>query len=157
MATRSGVGSWLSPVVGLAVVVASLGVIAVDKAVAQERVVLGSSSYPGPNSSGFGSAHPRVIYNGGDLSGSVGDIHWSGWGGRTAFGVGENAIFKPNGGYYSQPVTIQLHAVALGHCYPGGPPAYQRLYAREPSRPGGSLGRWFSWSGRNSLCRAPSF
>jgi hypothetical protein len=157
MITRSKVRTWSSLLLGLGAAVATVSLVAVGTAAAQQRVVLGSASYPDPNSRGFGSAHPRAIYNGGDASGSVFDIRWSSWGGRTALGVGKNPIFKPNGGYYPQPVTIQLHAVALGHCSPGAPPAYERLYVREPGRPGGPLGKWFSWSGRNSLCRAPSF
>lgn len=134
-----------------------LGAGATGSAVARKRVVLGSSSSPDRYSKGFGSAHPREIYNGGDASGSVFDIRWSSWGGRTAFGVGKNPIFKPNGGYYARPVTIDLHAVDLGRCRPGGPLAYRRMYVREPRRPGGSLGKWFSWSGSSSLCHPPSY
>ena len=128
-------------------------VAAAGAAAAQRRVVLGSASFAAPSGSGWGTARPRTISNGGDPSGVVQDIRWSGWGGRTAFATGESSIFKPNGGYYPRLVTIELHAVALGRCRPDGPLAYRRLYVREPSHPGGPLGRWLSWSGAKSLCR----
>jgi hypothetical protein len=128
-------------------------VAAAGSAAASRRVVLGSASFAAPNGSGWGSAHPRTIFNGGDPSGLVTDVRWRGWGGRTAFAIGRSSIFKPKGGYYPRLVTIELHAVALGRCRAGGPLAYRRLYVREPSYPGGPLGRWLSWSGAKSLCR----
>ena len=138
----------------LVVVAVSLAAGAVSSASASPRVVLGSASWA-PHGKGFGTAHPQEIFNGGDANGSVSDIQWSSWGGRTAFGVGEQPIFKPGGGYYSRPVQARLHAVALGRCYPGGPLAYRRLYVRDPVRPGGPLGKWYLWSGSSSLCHAP--
>jgi hypothetical protein len=39
-----------------------------------------------------------------------------------------------------------------GHCTANGPLAYRTLYVRAPSRPGGPLGKWGSWSGSRSLC-----
>jgi hypothetical protein len=138
----------------LLVVAVSLSVGMASSAWAGPPVVLGSASWA-PDGQGFGTAHPRMLFNGGDPSGEVSDIHWSGWGHRTAFGVGEHPIFKPGGGYYSQPVRARLHAVALGRCYPGGPLAYRRLYVRDPVRPGGPLGKWYLWSGSSTLCHAP--
>jgi hypothetical protein len=142
-----------------AVVLAVAGLLvgaAAGSASARPRVVLGSPSYYAPGSTGFGIAHPRAIFNGGDPSGSVFDIHWSSWGGETAFGVGKHPIFKPGGGYYKRPVRARLHAVALGRCYPGGPLTYRRLYVRDPVRPGGPLGKWYPWSGSSTLCHSPS-
>jgi hypothetical protein len=135
-------------------VTATFLVVAAGATAAPRGVVLGSASFAGPNGHGWGSAHPTELYNGGDPSGLVTHIRWGRWGGRTAFGAGRNAIFKPHGGYYRRPVTIRLHAVALGRCTPGGPLAYRRLYVREPVRPGGPLGRWFPWSGARSLCHS---
>ena len=36
----------------------------------------------------------------------------------------------------------------------GGWPAYTRLQARVPKRPGGKLGKWFSWSGSKTICES---
>ena len=120
-------------------------------ALATRRVVLGSADFA-PNGTGFGTSHPRQIYNGGDANGSVSHIHWYSWGGHTAFGVGKQPMFKPAGGYYKLPVVARLHAVARGRCYPGGPLAYTRLYVRSQTRPGGPFGSTYLWSGARSLC-----
>jgi hypothetical protein len=66
-----------------------------------------------------------------------------------------NAIFMPQGGYYPQLAVIELHANRLGRRYRGGPLTYRHLAVREPIYPGGPLGRWFSWSGAQSLCVSP--
>lgn len=113
------------------------------------RPVLGSRAFE-LNGSGWGSPEPVEIFNGGDPSGLVTEIHWRGWGTPTATGYGLNSIFKPQGGYYPQPVRIELRATGLGHC--GLEPAYTRLLARAPSRPGGPPGPWFSWSGAATIC-----
>ena len=120
---------------------------------ASGTVVLGSSAFAGPNGSGWGTAHPSEIFNGGDPSGLVSHIRWSKWGQSSSTGQGLTAIFKPKGGYYSTRVPAQLRAYDLGRCTAHGPLAYQRLMVREPSRPGGPFGRWFAWSGAKTLCR----
>jgi hypothetical protein len=107
------------------------------------------------NGTGFGSARPAKIFNGGDPSGLVTHIRWTGWGRSVATGRGLNAIFKPNGGYYAHLVTIVLRASNLGRCTPGGPRAYRRLAVRVPSHPGGRLGPWLLWSGAATICSAP--
>jgi hypothetical protein len=111
---------------------------------------LGGRIYGGPSGHGWGSPHPRFIYNGGDASGSISDVHWSEWGGTVAHGRGRNPIFKPRGGYYRRPVLAQLKATDLGRCE--GRPAYLRLLIREPRRPGGPLGPWRSWAGPQTIC-----
>lgn len=120
---------------------------------AGQEVVLGSRSFAGPQGAGWGTARPSEIFNGGDPSGLVTHIHWASWGGASAVGSGKNAIFKPKGGYYKQLVTIQLRATDKGRCTATGPRAYEKLYVRVPSRPGGPLGKWFLWSGARSICR----
>jgi hypothetical protein len=115
--------------------------------------VLGSKHYePGPYDRGFGTAHPKRVFNGGDPSGLITHITWKHWGSTRADGWGKNAIFKPGGGYYRKLVRIQLRAKDLGHCSPHSHLAYQRLRYREPRRPGGPLGKWHSWSGRSRIC-----
>lgn len=117
-------------------------------------MVLGAASFA-PQGNGFGTEHPADIFNGGDPSGHVSQIHWTGWGSATAIGTGMGSIFKPQGGYYPQLVQVQLRADQLGSCTAGGPPAYTRLSVREPSAPGGPLGPWMRWSGSGNICSAP--
>jgi hypothetical protein len=125
-------------------------------AVRRGSVVLGAADFA-VNGSGWGTAHPAEVYNGGDPSGLVTRIRWSHWGSGVATGWGMNAIFKPQGGYYPQLVHIELHASRLGRCSADGPLAYRHLAFRVPSQPGGPLGRWHSWSGQQSICTAPSY
>jgi len=113
-------------------------------------VVLGGEIYGAPTGEGWGTAHPHLIYNGGDASGSITNVHWSSWGGAVAHGRGRNPIFKPRGGYYRRPVVALLKAVDIGRCE--GRDAYLRLLIREPRRPGGPLGPWRSWSGPQTIC-----
>ena len=127
---------------------------AVDATVAPARPVLGARAFA-PMGAGFGTMAPRRIFNGGDPSGLVAAITWSHWGSATTTGTGKTSIFKPGGGYYPRLVTAQLRASRLGRCGAHGPLAYTRLQAREPSRPGGRLGKWFLWSGQKSICVAP--
>jgi len=117
-------------------------------------VVLGAKNFA-PSGHGFGTVQPSDIFNGGDPSGHVSQIQWTGWGSSTAFGTGMSSIFKPSGGYYPQLVPVRLRADHLGSCAPGGPPAYRQLSVREPSVPGGPLGPWMEWSGSRDICSAP--
>jgi len=139
--------------VALAALAATSGLASPRPVSAARAVVLGSKSYPLPSGHGFGTAQPGTIFNGGDPSGLVTHIHWSSWGGSVATGKGLNAIFKPQGGYYGQLVTIQLRAYDVGRCTPLGPLAYRRLSVRVPSRPGGPPGPWVGWGGgRGTIC-----
>src|SRR5579864_5665086 len=108
-----------------------------------------------PHGVGWGTAHPRVIFNGGDPNGRAWDLEWSRWAGPTASGRGLTWIFRPQGGYFARPGVIELRASAIGHCSPHGPSAYTRLEARESLRPAGPLGRWFAWGGWSSICHGP--
>lgn len=114
-------------------------------------VVLGSPAFEGHGSEGWGKSRPKKVFNGGDLSGLVREIVWTSWGGATAIGYGVHYMFKPQGGYYEQPVLIELRASRLGNCG-AGPRAYTRLSARDPVRPDASWGPWFVWAGANSIC-----
>jgi len=115
-----------------------------------EGVVLGGAVYGGEHGEGWGTAHPKTIYNGGDPSGLISNVHWSSWGGAVARGHGRNSIFKPHGGYYRHQVTIQLKTKRIGRCE--GRRAYLKLFVREPRNPGGPLGPWLSWSGQRTIC-----
>jgi hypothetical protein len=115
------------------------------------NIVLGSRAFAGHYGEGWGTARPRRLYNGGDPSGLVTEIRWTSWGHSTAYGYGVHSIFKPGGGYYPQSVIVELRAQNLGKC--GSQPAYTRLYARDPTKPEGSLGPWLEWSEATTLCK----
>jgi hypothetical protein len=115
-----------------------------------EPIVLGSMAFV-PNGSGWGGPEPERVFNGGDPSGLITEIHWRSWGGKEAIGFGRTPIFKPRGGYYPGLVQIELRAHALGRC--GIQPAYTGLSVRVPRHPGGPLGPWVSWSGARTLCK----
>ncbi len=117
-----------------------------------DGVVLGAKAFA-PHGWGWGTKKPARIFNGGDPSGMVTQIHWKRWGGAVTIGHGRNPIFKPHGGYYAHQVRIKLRASAIGVC--GGRRAYTQLFVREPSHPGGPLGPWRSWSGASNICTAP--
>jgi hypothetical protein len=113
-------------------------------------VVLGGVVYGAPLGEGWGTERPETIFNGGDLSGLISDVHWSSWGGAVARGHGRHSLFKPSGGYYRHPVVAQLKAKRIGACE--GRRAYLKLLVRQPRRPGGPLGPWRSWSGPQTIC-----
>jgi hypothetical protein len=115
--------------------------------------VLGAKAFAAPYGTGWGTAEPSEIFNGGDPSGSVRDIKWSGWGNPTAIGWGRKPLFKPPGGYYRKLGRVKLRATELGKC--GKRRAYLKLEFRAPKKPGGKLGKWISWSSTKTLCKPP--
>jgi hypothetical protein len=140
-----------SLIIGLAVLAFALGASAEAQAVEQAR--LGAASFTGPYGEGFGTIRPHVIYNGGDPSGLIDHIRWRNWGGSVAYGTGMHAIFKPNGGYYRHRVRALLRVRRLEKCE--GHLAYSQLSIKEPRRPGGKPGGWYSWSGASTICEPP--
>jgi WD40 repeat protein len=119
----------------------------------EERIVLGTMAFA-PAGSGWGRTAPEDIFNGGDASGLLADIHWRSWGGPEAIGFGKTYLAKPQGGYFSTLARVELRAGGRGHC--GLQRAYTKLWVRIPHCPGGPLGRWGSWSGGAALCAPPS-
>ena len=117
----------------------------------KRRVVLGSREFA-PNGWGFGTAHPKRIFNGGVPSGLVHDIKWKRWGKKVAIGKGLGHQYKPEGGYYSKHVVVRMRARRLGRCPGAKVRAYRQLAVSFQNRPGGSFGRWFLWSGAGSIC-----
>jgi hypothetical protein len=79
-------------------------------------------------------------------SGTILEIHWRSSGGKIAIGRGLNPTYRPHGGYYRQPVVIELRASLIRRCKPGGRLVYTRFTAREQLRPGGPMGKWFAWA-----------
>jgi hypothetical protein len=137
----------------LVLVICALGAALAASAAAAANPVLGAKAFAAPNGKGFGTAEPKEIFNGGDPSGSVRNIKWSGWGNPSAIGYGLNPIFKPHGGYYRKPARVELRATSLGKC--GKRAAYRKLEIRAPKKPGGELGKWVSWSGAYTICKPP--
>jgi hypothetical protein len=114
--------------------------------------VLGSPNHLAPAAKGYGKAHPRHIFNGGDPSGEVAKLAWRHWGAPTATGRGVTWLLRPEGGYYARPGRIVLRAEALGTCA-DGTAAYTRLEYRTAHRPGGRVGKhWHPWAGDGDIC-----
>src|SRR5262249_59557441 len=93
------------------------------------------------------------IHNCGVRSCKIKGIHWTNWAQSVAPGTGLHPIFKPGGGYYTQPATAHLRASHIGKCSPGGPRAYLKLTVQDPTRPGGPLGPPYAWSEAPNLCK----
>jgi hypothetical protein len=138
---------------GAALLTIAIGAFASTRADGATGPALGAKAFTGAYGKGFGTAEPAEIFNGGDPSGSVSHITWSGWGNPSAIGYGLNPIFKPGGGYYRKPARIELRATSLGEC--AGKAAYTRLEIRVPKHPGGKLGKWLLWSGAKTICKPP--
>jgi hypothetical protein len=119
-------------------------------------VILGPRGSGASGTKGYGHAHPKIIYNGGDPSGDIQHIRWKHWGSATSTGRGKTSVFKPHGGYYTTPALVELRASHVEHCVDGGGWAYTLLKAREPKKPGGRLGKWFVWSNTETLCNTGS-
>jgi hypothetical protein len=105
------------------------------------------------NGRGWGTAHPKRIFNGGDPSGLVNHLRWSHWGRGKAFAVGKTYTYKPHGGYYGREVKDRLRASDLGRCH--HKLAYKRLYYRVQTKPGGRIQKhWHPWATkRGNVCR----
>lgn len=116
--------------------------------------VLGSAAYwPAGNTRGFGESQPMELNTNGDPSGIVLGITWHNWGSATATGIGQTYLPKPEGGYYSGTVPIELRARELGRC--GSVVGYQQLLYRVPAQPGGQpTGAWQLWANAANLCQS---
>jgi hypothetical protein len=139
--------------VTVSILVVGLLLALAASASAAANPTLGAKAFAAPYGKGFGTAEPKEIFNGGDPSGSVREIEWSGWGNPSAIGYGLNPIFKPHGGYYRKPARVELRATGLGKC--GKRAAYTKLEIRVPKKPGGKLGGWMSWAGAKTICTSP--
>lgn len=105
---------------------------------ASATVVLGTRP---PNGSGYGTAAPSNINNGGSRTGAVDNIVWSGWGTARATGTGTG--FNSQGDMMrGAPATksVQVVAYDLGDC--NGVTAYRRIY----------VGPSFTESGSMDIC-----
>ncbi len=150
-----------------AVTVALLGVLGLPGLASAQapEPVLGVPGLYGEFGEGWGTAHPERIFNGGSPSGLASGVAWQAWGSPSALGTGQIALYRPEGGYYDAPGAIELRASALGSCANApAQPAYTRLMARIPQRPGGKLGDWFPWTldlcdpeARATACRSVTF
>jgi hypothetical protein len=121
-------------------------------AAADDPPVLGSPAHAQPTGAGWGTAHPRHLYNGGDPSGEVAHLVWKRWGRHATTGRGVTWLLRPEGGYYARPGRIVLRADRLGACADGSV-AYTRLRFRVAHRPGGPVGsHWRRWAGGGDIC-----
>lgn len=138
-----------------AIVVASVLAFATSALAANNTVILGKKNLL-RSGVGWGTAHPRLIFNGGDPSGKAWHLTWRDWGAETAYARGLAWIPRPGGNYYRKPGVIELRASRLGRCTRHGPRASTFLQAREAVRPGGPLSHWFVWGGWKSTCKGPT-
>lgn len=78
--------------------------------------VLGRSF--GPNQQGFGRSSPPIVYLGGDPTGEVTSIRWSGWGTATAVGTGVSTWVWPGTAVGdNRPIAgARIVAFHLGRC-----------------------------------------
>lgn len=128
----------------LIVIMAACAVLPAASAQAAAPVLGKSGLFP--TGRGWGTAHPRTIFNGGSPGGLAEQIRWTRWGRATARGQGLVAAYRPQGGYYAQRVPIQFRASRLGRCPGSTKRAYTRLISRSHDRPGGSYGDWSPWT-----------
>jgi hypothetical protein len=117
---------------------------------AHGAVVLGTAGIL-PYGVGWGTPHPREIFNGGVPSGRAWDLSWKGWGTKLAVARGLTYLYAEHTGGYAGAGAIEFRAYRIGPCSPGGPRSYTRLDARVAVRPGGPLGRWHPWGGWNGV------
>ena len=71
------------------------------RAAAATEPVLGSPGHLAPAGKGWGKAHPRHVFNGGDPSGEVAKLEWRHWGGPPPRARGVTWLLRPEGGYYA--------------------------------------------------------
>jgi len=128
-----------------------LGRLVARRKASADEIVLGSEQFV-RYGIGWGAPQPRVISIGGDPSGRAFGIRWTRWGNGAPIGRGLTWLLRPQGGYYRKPVVIELRPFGIGRCSRTGPRAYLHLNARVAIRPGGRLGRWFTWGGQRNLC-----
>ena len=76
---------------------------------------------------GYGHVKPCTIFNGGDPTGLVKNIHWTSWGGKRAVGTGKGFWVGPKQfvaqGHFEKGARIVLFQ--LGRCH--GRPAYNAI------------------------------
>lgn len=72
----------------------------------------------GPNQQGYGFPHPRNVFNGGDPTGAVNNIHWTSWGSARATGAGSAVYDWPGTAVAANRATSGARIVAfhLGTC-----------------------------------------
>jgi hypothetical protein len=71
-----------------------------------------------PDQDGYGTVRPSHIFNGGDPTGDVTDLHWKSWGARRAVGHGVSDYVAPNqpvADGTQEPVTVV--AFDRGRCH----------------------------------------
>jgi hypothetical protein len=111
----------------------------------------GGPGYGGNIARGWGTAHPRLIFNGGDPSGKAWNIRWQHWGAPVATGRGLTWVARPKGSYYAKPGTIEMRGFLIKKCGRRGSRGYSRVRVRVAST-GGHFSRWYLWGGRHNLC-----
>jgi hypothetical protein len=120
---------------------AAVSVVLAPTALAVARTPVLGGRHAFPNGQGFGKAHPRTVYLGGDPTGEVSSMTWRHWGQRRAVGFGRRCV----------PDSPSLPAMHASHLYTST--------TSVPAVVGGRTGCWRSTSAgarRRDGCRVSS-
>jgi hypothetical protein len=86
------------------------------KSLARRQAAVLGWRYAFPSGAGFGIVRPRTVYLGGDPTGRVTQLRWSGWGSAETVGYGQG--WCPGQSVASGHVcAASLHVYALGSCH----------------------------------------
>ena len=100
------------------------------------------------------SRNRKSIFNGGDPSGEVSEIHWQQLGRPDRDRLrAQPDLPAAAAATTASSARVELRATELGKC--AEQVAYTRLEIRAPKHPGGKLGQWLLWSGAKTICEAP--
>src|SRR3954452_11954331 len=112
--------------IGVCVVALACGLAAGPAAAANRKpIVLGGPW--GPYQKGYGHAHPRSIFNGGDPTGAVSKITWKNWGRATATGTGTGDFVWPGYSVAGGSTNARAVVVAWGRTTCKGKRVYRPL------------------------------
>jgi len=115
--------------------------------------VLGSKMSFTPHGTGWGTAAPPSLDNGGDPSGRAWSISWQDWGAVATTGDGLTYL-APTSRHGWVKGRVELRAEHIGRCAPSGPRAYTRLEVRVAPLNTGRFSAWVLWNQRPNLCHA---
>lgn len=120
--TVSRQGSGWRTLVWLTLTASSLGLVACGSGADTPGLAGPWSS----NQQGYGQIKPTTIFNGGDPTGMVKDIHWSSWGGAQALGTGLAVYVSPHQSVAEGSKEIaRIVLFQLGRC--ANRPAYDAI------------------------------
>jgi hypothetical protein len=106
----------------IAATAATFGATGVGSAASSPTLGVKWGSYQ----NGYGHVHPSHIYNGGDPTGEVRNVRWTGWGRKKASGRG-NGFYVPSDRAVYQGYSAPARVVAWGLTRCHGHRAYSKI------------------------------